>query len=433
MEFNYRGNSVTVVQTPVQKWGEPFAIQTAAEYKRRFQEVKVFREVIRVARKSPDATATIRQYARDGVIQFRKRLRTPKAHQFNVNVKVKRNDKKLKTLFNLYTLKYGRVYTFTEQTFTLSHNFSPIVRAGYIRGEVRKFEDRIRMVRRELKKPEPQHRSFYVRSLNTRISYTTVGGTFTEPGTILRLARELRSKAVFMSKYPTNTNRHVAVEIECFGPLTQTELGIKVYEAGLAKYVHVKGDGSIRTNKSSEHAYELAVLAEATEFKDVIKRLSDLLVASECKVNKSCGLHVHLDTRTHDANKMFSNLVSAQNILYKMQPQSRRDNSYCKPTSSKSLRIERSKGNRYLGINPMSYSRHNTIEVRLHSGTIDAVKINNFVTILESVAYSSQETKRGASTVKGFAKQYGLPAWLAAYIEMRITKFAGAEVLEESA
>ena len=46
---------------------------------------------------------------------------------------------------------------------------------------------------------------------------------------------------------------------------------------------------------------------------------------------------------------------------------------------------------RYFKINPQSYSRHNTIEFRQHSGTIEFEKVSNWITFLHNlVDYSKQ-------------------------------------------
>jgi exoribonuclease II len=70
--------------------------------------------------------------------------------------------------------------------------------------------------------------------------------------------------------------------------------------------------------------------------------------------------------------------------------------------------------------------RHNTLEVRLHSGTTDYSKITNFVDILCAVAYNQNKVVRAASTVTGFAKQHKLNSHYVGYINTRIQQFAGA-------
>ena len=298
---------------------------------------------------------------------------------------------------------------------------------------IKKLKSDIKNIRETNRAKVVTRRRFFVRALNTYVEYELIGGVFTEPGMIAKLSRELQARIVFTQKLPATNERHVSVEIECFGPLSSRELGVEIVNAGVGKYVHVKGDGSIHPNNSEHHPYELVVTAPASQIESVVSKVSEVLNENDCRVNKTCGLHVHLDARYDNANRMFSNLVSAQSILYKMQPLSRRDNTYCKPTPSKSLRTASRGSGRYFGINPQSFGRHRTIEIRLHSGTIDAGKINNFIKILQLIAYNSEEIKRGATSVKGFVKQHKIPAALQSYIESRIAKFGGATDVEESA
>jgi hypothetical protein len=68
-----------------------------------------------------------------------------------------------------------------------------------------------------------------------------------------------------------------------------------------------------------------------------------------------------------------------------------------------------------------AFSKFKTIEVRLHSGTINFVKIKNWVNILYSVARSSHVMAE--PTLESFAAKLGWSASLVAYIVGRIRKF----------
>ena len=125
------------------------------------------------------------------------------------------------------------------------------------------------------------------------------------------------------------------------------------------------------------------------------------------KVNKSCGIHVHVGIKDATAKKV-ANLVKyyAKNepIIDAVMPRSRRSNNnmYCKPVMSynkptiKRLnkivkdnaaetdvtainKIANSLGNRYNKVNLHSFRRYRTVEFRQHSGSVDAKKITTWV------------------------------------------------------
>jgi hypothetical protein len=267
-------------------------------------------------------------------------------------------------------------------------------------------------------------------SFNGRKQYNT---GFTEPNSIIKIQQKLKVQGIFEPKKPTTTERHIGIEIEFACVAGKTELADALYNADVASYVQLKDDGSIRDFPSNHKPHELVVCVPISKRADVISRVCGVLEKLNANVNKTCGLHVHLDMRNDNVSSAFNNLVSAQNILYQMIPQSRRTNTYCKKTLTKDYVKARRSSDRYVGINPMSFSRHSTIEVRLHSGTTNYTKIINFVDILIAVAYNSARIVRAATTVRGFIRQHDIPSYLGAYIEQRITLFGGLSSVEESA
>lgn len=120
------------------------------------------------------------------------------------------------------------------------------------------------------------------------------------------------------------------------------------------------------------------------------------LVSVGAVVDRSCGLHVHVDARQ-------LNIQTIANIVYRyskfenqidsfMPPSRRRSNSeYCNSVRSMfeygpPLNEMISRGKRVLGsydryhkVNLAAYARHGTIEFRQHSGTVNAMKIKNWV------------------------------------------------------
>ncbi len=65
--------------------------------------------------------------------------------------------------------------------------------------------------------------------------------------------------------------------------------------------------------------------------------------------------------------------------------------------------IERFLGSRYFKINPKSYARHNTIEFRQHSGTVEFEKISNWVRFLGNLITFSETNTVTDATLQGLA------------------------------
>lgn len=259
-------------------------------------------------------------------------------------------------------------------------------------------------------------------------------GVHKNPGDFLNFYKAIKNSKIFKHKKPVSEDKHIAYELEFFTECSQTTLAAHFSDANLTDYVTLKGDGSIRPSEGST-GFEIAVCMPRSELLEITERVCKVLTAVEAKVNKTCGFHVHLDMRNKtepERDRIFSNLVSAQKILYQMMPPSRklgtgsssRSGGYSKPNRSKDYYSNLH--DRYVGINALAYSKFRTLEVRLHSGTTDYVKIISFILILEAIVNKQDEIKRATSTVSGFVKQFSIPSELASYIQARVDKFASA-------
>lgn len=170
---------------------------------------------------------------------------------------------------------------------------------------------------------------------------------------------------------------------------------------------------------SSDCGHEIAIVARSSEIAEVIRKVCKVLGDHGATVNDTCGLHVHVDARGYDKNKMFANLVKSQRLLYSMVPKSRYNNDYCKP-NLRGNSMESYSG-RYWGINPASYGEHKTIEIRLHSGTVNAEKINNWILLLQKLAYA--KSVKEIKSLNDLTSKVKLPAKTIDYIKERIVKF----------
>lgn len=259
------------------------------------------------------------------------------------------------------------------------------------------------------------------------------GGWRTEPGWFLKALKEKQQRALFEYKKPWNaTEPFVGIEIECFGEYDKQDMATAFTEAGLAKYVSIGSDGSISWSRDVDEGrdntmdLELRVLIPQREVSQKMPEICAVLKRFNCRVNKSCGLHVHLDCRNtvgRDVKQAFRRLSCAQNLFFAMVPQSRRDNQYCRRTKQRTFPQYPSDENRYQAINPVAYARHKTLEVRLHSGTVSAEKITRWVELLVAVA-DGCDFQRFPRTLKTLAKGLKLSPELTQYIAGRCKAFS---------
>lgn len=229
--------------------------------------------------------------------------------------------------------------------------------------------------------------------------------------------------------------RKFGIEIECFGPVSSEAVARAISAAGVncvaegynhltRSYWKVITDGSIQA-PGSQIGYEIVSPPLTGEAYDDIRTVSNVLIDLGVTVNRSCGLHVHIDAANLTTPQLF--MVAARyhrfgNEIDAVLPNSRRatNNMYCLPLTDEmaamrdSTTPERVFGmpsrsmvqqffergsmrSRYRKLNLMSYLVHGTVEFRQHSGTVEARKIINWVEfcqnfVEQSIAVASQVT-----------------------------------------
>lgn len=221
---------------------------------------------------------------------------------------------------------------------------------------------------------------------------------------------------------PTVFNRKFGVEIEAYG-IEQSRIAQLIRNAGVECYVEgynhttrrhwkVVTDGSL----DGTNTFELvSPILEGLQGIEELQKVCEVLEAARVKINKSCGLHIHFDASgfgLQQVKNMLFNYASFENEIDSFMPNSRRanNNTYCKSVIGYEARVERASNmqqlagvfsSRYFKVNLQSYSRHNTIEFRQHSGTVEFKKISNWIMFLHNLTEYSK-TKRVASNEANF-------------------------------
>jgi hypothetical protein len=132
----------------------------------------------------------------------------------------------------------------------------------------------------------------------------------------------------------------------------------------------IKTDGSINPDGDCD-GIEITVLTRLSN-PTHLKKACDLLSDLKAKVNKSCGLHVHLDSRHLSPDQVSAigkKFAKALPAMSRLVPASRRDNQYCR------MKVSRLSGTRYCAVNLTAFKKYKTIEIRMHSSTTDFQKI----------------------------------------------------------
>lgn len=122
---------------------------------------------------------------------------------------------------------------------------------------------------------------------------------------------------------------------------------------------------------------------------DQLTQILAALRAEGARVDKSCGVHVHMECRDVERKgvKRFVNLwANNQDAINLLVPASRRDQTvgYVKRFFPDDLARYNSSGanwrnNRYWVVNPCAYIRMGTVEVRQHAGTLQPGKLKHWV------------------------------------------------------
>jgi len=191
-----------------------------------------------------------------------------------------------------------------------------------------------------------------------------------------------------------------------------------------------------------------------------IRRFTAVLKDWGYFVRRSCGLHVHIDGRdldSSDVKRLLKLTRFYEPVLYAMLPESRRTGAYSVPLAkfpksrfriaacgeaqlkklwygSRSQSVDtKSKyhHSRYYGLNLHSWFFRRSLEFRYHSGTLNPMKITNFITICQAMVDKAKEIKRLRANdrftlgerFESFVPFLGLSSEIVSYMRHRMNTF----------
>lgn len=249
---------------------------------------------------------------------------------------------------------------------------------------------------------------------------------------------------MYDDKFPKTNDKYVGIEIECFASNDDYKVEQAFRDYDLEECVEIAYDSSIDADdffaspeieERYERAmylgdysivgelksrglvverkeYEFKVLAKQSELKDVLARMGRALKEIKADVNDSCGLHVHLDMRNRKVLDSVNKLLNVQPLMLKAVPKSRRNNTYCMPVTPKSI-VDGYRIDKYHVINTAPLEDLNTIEVRVHEGTVNTEEIYKWCKFLIQTVDGSFASKPTRTTTN-------LPIRLKKYLNERI-------------
>lgn len=207
---------------------------------------------------------------------------------------------------------------------------------------------------------------------------------------------------------PFAYNNCVGLEFETYGSIKRDTLA-----ESLPYWTRVVNDGSIRPSNPGTDGHEIRALLDRTTAEPRLFRLCERMQKLGLRVNRTCGLHIHLDAR---AASSFDEVVRVGRImdawlyaLRELLPASRRSNDYCKfgiaPTD------------RYRAVNVSSWGKHRTLEIRCHSATLDYTKVVAWLRLCELIRAMPKKPKPASCIAT--LEQLPLPAHDLAYWRAR--------------
>jgi len=212
------------------------------------------------------------------------------------------------------------------------------------------------------------------------------------------------------------------VEIECYNVIRQdlienaTANGLQIRSEGYnhadnRHYYKIVSDSSLQGENTNE---VVSPILKGKKGLQSLETLCGSLSAIDARVNRSCGLHVHIGAeRMSDEHycRLVRNYQKIEKAIDSFMPTSRRANNsrWCHTLEGIDFSACTTKGaiaramnyDRYYKVNAEAYDRHRTIEFRQHSGTTDYEKISNWVLFLAKlVEYSFKYECNECNTIE---------------------------------
>jgi hypothetical protein len=264
--------------------------------------------------------------------------------------------------------------------------------------------------------------------------------TFKNEGGWYKAEIEKLAKIIYEAKGVPNDflGQHRSIEFEL---IFKTDATVKDFAndvrcAKFSRAVTIKNDGSLRRNEDDKVGVCKEVVVSYRSGNENVVREICRLLRGRAYVNKSCGTHVHFDMRhvNESAASIAGNrLARCVPALRTLLPRSRRTSQYCETI----INYTDSGNSRYAFVNMAAWKKYKTIEVRGHSGTINADKILGWIELCDKIMSTDNNFLKSANNTKevtnitDLIEQYSLDKRMADYIKSRYDRFNVPAEVEE--
>lgn len=235
---------------------------------------------------------------------------------------------------------------------------------------------------------------------------------------------DIKSKLKLLDKHkvPKTYDNHVGIEIEFLSKNNTEYIKRLLIKYKLEKQCQIGTDSSVRDdlvravtrgnswiNSRGEREYEtfeelvpirkgheLRILSTEGKLKDTLDKVQKVLQECKAAVNKTCGLHIHIDMRQRPFFTGLRQLVTQLPNIKKMVSKDRHQSEYCRFNKDLKTILE----HKYNAINGSSMRERYTIEVRAHEGTVNCKDIYDWANYLLAIVDGKQLNKGLLSYVK---------------------------------
>lgn len=246
-------------------------------------------------------------------------------------------------------------------------------------------------------------------------NYQIIGGVFDKPNLINEVGRRTTINDPYSHKIPRHKNKnYIGVELEfnTAAGIDQAAIAAALKNAGLARYVNVTTDGSC--------GWEVRVLLAEDSYVDTLSQIMKVIKDLGHLTDARCGTHVHFDMRNRDVKLVYENLFKTQKFLRKFVTKTRKKNRFCQMNKADTFDKQLSIGDRYFSLNVQSYSRHKTLEVRMHQGTLNSNELLPWIKLLLKIVNYRDVLPEKVNTLRQARKQFEIEEELSKTLEQRI-------------
>lgn len=249
------------------------------------------------------------------------------------------------------------------------------------------------------------------------------------------------------------------VELELVAPMSMRDMMDQLDR--IASGFRVVHDGSLQSAPGFNAMEVVSPVLQGTEGLATLRKVMDHLRARGCRINSSCGMHVHIGVRgmkPERVRRIAIAFLNAEHHFDSLVPPSRRNNRYAQSNVARNVNAlaignattisalanavnggsspQHYNPYRYYKLNFQSFVHHGTIEFRQHAGTVESDKACAWVRLITGFC-----AKAAGSTQQALGARESFEQWLNSctdeagqrYMQARRAKFSNTGVRREAA